>query len=103
MCSLPYLTITSFALVNGMLSFLNILKNNYLIQKILKNEMRKILAEAIEELSEREKLVVSLYYYENLNLSDIAKILEISVQRVSQINAKAITKLKSKMNSYIIN
>ncbi|MBE6844116.1 MAG: FliA/WhiG family RNA polymerase sigma factor [Ruminococcus sp.] len=72
-------------------------------KKILKNEMHKILVEAIEELSEREKLVISLYYYENLNLSDIAKILEISVQRVSQINTKAITKLKSKMNSYIIN
>lgn len=70
-------------------------------KKTLKNEMRKVLKEAIDELSERERIVVSLYYYENLNLSDIAKVLDISVQRVSQINTKAITKLKEKMNSYI--
>lgn len=72
-------------------------------KKLLKEEMRKILKQAIDELSEREKLVISLYYYENLNLSDIAKVLDISVQRVSQINTKAVSKLKSKMNSYIIN
>jgi len=72
-------------------------------KKTLKNEMRVILKNAIEELSEREKLVISLYYYENLNLTDISKVLDISVQRVSQINTKAITKLKDKLNSYIIN
>ncbi len=70
-------------------------------KKTLKNEMREVLKEAIDELSERERLVVSLYYYENLNLSDIAKVLDISIQRVSQINSKAIAKLKEKMNSYI--
>ena len=63
--------------------------------------MRMILKEAIDELSERERLVISLYYYENLNLSDIAKVLDVSIQRVSQINTKAISKLKEKMNSYI--
>lgn len=72
-------------------------------KKLLKDEMRKILKEGIEELSERERLVITLYFYENLNLSDIAKVLEISVQRVSQINTRAISKLKSKLNSYIIN
>lgn len=70
-------------------------------KKLIKNEMREILKEAIDELSEREKLVVSLYYYENLNLSDIAKVLDVSVQRVSQINTKVISKLKSKLNSYL--
>ena len=70
-------------------------------KKILKNEMRKVLAEAIDELSERERLVVSLYYYENLNLADIAKVLEVSVQRVSQINTKVIAKLKSKLDKYM--
>ncbi len=70
-------------------------------KKTLKNELKVALKEAIDELSERERLVVSLYYYENLNLSDIAKVLDISVQRVSQINTRAISKLKDKMNDYI--
>ena len=70
-------------------------------KKVIKNELRQILTEAINELSERERLVISLYYYENLNLADIAKVLDISIQRVSQINSKAVSKLKTKMNSYI--
>lgn len=69
----------------------------------LKKELRKILIDAINELSEREKLVITLYFFENLNLADIAQILEVSVQRVSQINSRAIGKLRLKMNSYIFN
>lgn len=71
-------------------------------KKLLKTELRKVLSEAIEELSERERLVITLYFFENLNLSDIAKVLDVSVQRVSQINTRAVAKLKSKMNSYIM-
>ncbi len=70
-------------------------------RRLLKDEMRKTLAQAIEHLSEREKLVITLYYYENLNLADIAKVLEVSVQRVSQINARAVEKLREKMNDYL--
>ncbi|MGN1482108.1 sigma-70 family RNA polymerase sigma factor [Porcipelethomonas sp.] len=72
-------------------------------KKVLKDEMRKVLKEAIDELSERERLVISLYYYENLNLSDIAKILDVSIQRISQINSRAVTKLKNKLNGYLVN
>ena len=63
--------------------------------------MSKVLAEAIDSLSEREKLVVSLYYYEELTLSEISQVLDISVQRVSQINARAVSKLKASMKEYI--
>ena len=72
-------------------------------KKVLKTEMRKVLSEAIDELSEREKLVISLYYYENLNLADIAKVLDVSIQRVSQINTRAVSKLKNKLNGYLVN
>ena len=72
-------------------------------KKMLKNEMKKVLMDAIDLLSEREKLVITLYFFENLNLADIAKVLEVSVQRVSQINSKAIEKLRVKMNGYIFN
>lgn len=72
-------------------------------KKMLKNEMKKILMEAIDGLSEREKLVITLYFFENLNLADIAKVLEVSVQRVSQINSRAVEKLRLKLNGYIFN
>lgn len=71
-------------------------------KKLLKTEMRQVLKEAIDELSERERLVITLYYFENLNLADIAKVMDVSIQRVSQINTRAVTKLKNSMNSYIL-
>lgn len=68
---------------------------------IFRRELRETLQEAIDTLSERERLVITLYYYEHLKLSDIAKVLEVSDQRVSQINSKAILKLKYKMEKYM--
>lgn len=68
---------------------------------IFKQELRETLREAIESLSERERLVITLYYYEHLKLSDIAKVLKVSDQRVSQINSKAVLKLKNKMEKYM--
>ena len=72
-------------------------------KKMLKDEMHRVLTDAIETLSERERLVITLYYYENLNLTDISKVLDVSVQRVSQINTRAIEKIRSKMGGYIFN
>ena len=72
-------------------------------KKMLKDEMHHVLTEAIESLSERERLVITLYYYENLNLTDISRVLDVSVQRVSQINTRAIEKIRSKMSGYIFN
>lgn len=59
-----------------------------------KKELRRYLIKAIKELNEKEKLVVSLFYYENLKLKEIAEVLEVSDARVSQIHSKAILKLK---------
>lgn len=70
-------------------------------RKLLKDEMKKTLANAIEELSERERLVITLYYFENLKLADIAKVMDVSVQRISQINSRAVAKLRDKMNDYL--
>lgn len=70
-------------------------------KKLVKEEMKSVLAKAIDELSERERLIISLYYYENLTFTDIAQVLEISVQRVSQINSKAVSKLKAAMEKYV--
>lgn len=70
-------------------------------RRLLREELRNSLAKAIENLSERERLVITLYYFENLNLSDIAKVMEVSVQRVSQINSRAVGKLRDSLNDYL--
>ena len=59
-----------------------------------KTEEKELLVEAIKELNERERLIISLYYYENLNYREIADILKITVSRVSQIHSKVLKDLK---------
>ncbi|RKX54272.1 MAG: FliA/WhiG family RNA polymerase sigma factor [Thermotoga sp.] len=59
-----------------------------------KEELREKLKEAIEQLSERERLVLALYYVEELNFKEIGKILGVSESRISQIHSSVISKLK---------
>ena len=66
----------------------------------LKEESRQVLAEAINSLKEKEKMVVSLYYVEELNMGQIAQILGVSEPRISQIHSSAIRKLKAYMSQY---
>jgi RNA polymerase sigma factor for flagellar operon FliA len=61
------------------------------------SELRDHLAEAIEELPERHKLVLSLYYFEELTMKEIALVLGISEGRVSQIHSEAILALRAKL------
>jgi RNA polymerase sigma factor FliA len=60
-------------------------------------EMRETLAEAIARLPEREKLVVTLYYYEELPLREIGEVLGVTESRVSQLHTKAILRLKARL------
>jgi RNA polymerase sigma factor for flagellar operon FliA len=60
----------------------------------LKGEVKAHLAEAISRLSEREQLILSLYYREELTMKEIAKIVGISLSRVSQVREETMTKLK---------
>ncbi len=60
-------------------------------------EMRHILADAINRMSEREKLVLSLYYYEGLTLNEIGQVIGVSESRVCQIHTKAVIHLRSKL------
>lgn len=61
------------------------------------NEMKKILADMIETLPEKERLVITLYYYEELTLKEIAGILGVSESRASQIHSKVIMKFRTKL------
>jgi RNA polymerase sigma factor for flagellar operon FliA len=60
-------------------------------------EMREAIADAISRLPEREKLVVTLYYYEELTLREIGEVLGVTESRVSQLHTKAILRLKARL------
>ncbi|HBG5345444.1 TPA: FliA/WhiG family RNA polymerase sigma factor [Clostridioides difficile] len=64
---------------------------------IEEKEKLEILSKAISNLNEREKLILSLYYYEDLNLKEIGKVLGVSESRVSQLHRKSIRNLRNKI------
>lgn len=68
---------------------------------IEKEELKKVLAQALELLTEKEKKVILLYYYEDLTLKEISNVLEVSESRISQLHTRALQKMKSKMGSYM--
>ena len=61
------------------------------------SELHDRIADAIAALPEREKLVVALYYYENLTLREIGEVLGVTESRVSQLHTKAVLRLRSKL------
>ena len=60
-------------------------------------EMRHLLADVIHHMPEREKIVLTLYYYESLTLADIGEVLGVTESRVCQIHTKAVLQLRSRM------
>lgn len=68
---------------------------------IEKAELKKILQQALELLTEKEKKVILLYYYEDLTLKEISNVLEVSESRISQLHTRALQKMKSKMGNYM--
>jgi len=64
---------------------------------LLKEEMKHILAAIIAALPEKERLVITLYYYEELMFKEIAEILQVSESRVSQIHSKVLMKMRMKL------
>lgn len=65
--------------------------------RIEKHELTKIMASILQELSEKERLVISLYYYEELSQKEIAEVLAVSEGRISQLHSQALLKLKTKV------
>jgi RNA polymerase sigma factor for flagellar operon FliA len=63
------------------------------------SELRDRIADAIAALPEREKLVIALYYYENLTLREIGEVLGVTESRVSQLHTKAVLRLRSKLGA----
>jgi RNA polymerase sigma factor FliA len=66
-------------------------------QMLAASELKDRLADAIAALPEREKLVIALYYYENLTLREIGEVLGVTESRISQLHTKAVLRLRSRL------
>ncbi len=72
--------------------------------KLVNNKsVKNVIIQAINELPEKQRLVLSLYYYEDLNLKEIGKVLKVTESRVSQLHAQAVQKLRLKLSSMVEN
>jgi RNA polymerase sigma factor for flagellar operon FliA len=79
-------------------------RNSHFIQpeeKIAKDELKEKLKAALDVLTEKEKQVILLYYYEEMTLKEISQILSVSESRVSQLHTKALGKMRSVMGDYL--
>lgn len=72
-----------------------------LLDVLQKNDMKKIMATAIASLPERERLVMTLYYDNELNLREIGAVIGVSESRVSQINSQAVIRLQARLAQVI--
>jgi RNA polymerase sigma factor for flagellar operon FliA len=61
------------------------------------NEKKNLLVESIKELNDRDRIIITLYYYEHMNYKEIAKVLDITVSRVSQLHSKIMKELRKKI------
>ena len=62
--------------------------------------LKRMIADSIKDLPEKQRLVLSLYYYEDLNLKEIGKVLDVTESRVSQLHTQAILRLRSKLKGH---
>lgn len=102
--------------VSSMVSLEDFLEQNYEIGVDIPNvnrddrpeshieivEIREILGDSIDKLPEKEKNVISLYYFEELTLKEISAIMKVSESRISQLHTKAILRLKGKLSRHKI-
>ena len=70
-------------------------------EQIQENQLKEVLKSTLELLTEKERKVIELYYYEELTLKEISKVLDVSESRVSQLHTKALMKMRKKMGSYM--
>jgi RNA polymerase sigma factor for flagellar operon FliA len=75
--------------------------SNPLVQ-LAGTELKEQLAKAIQDLPEKQRIVLSLYYYEDLNLKEIGEILEVTESRVSQLHTQAVLRLRAKLKEHLI-
>jgi RNA polymerase sigma factor for flagellar operon FliA len=64
---------------------------------MMKNELKQQIVNSLDSLTEKERKVILLYYYEELTLKEISRVLEVSESRVSQLHTKALQKMKKNL------
>jgi RNA polymerase sigma factor FliA len=85
---------------NDKISIMDTLESNHSITPDIaaeKEEIKQLIINAINELPDKEKKVLVLYYYEDLTLKEIGEVLEVTESRVSQLHTKAIIRLRAKL------
>ena len=88
----------------GMEPMMDARGNSHFIQPedaIAEEELKKVLEQSLETLTEKERKVITLYYYEDLTLKEISNVLEVSESRISQHHTKALMKKKKTMGPYM--
>ena len=68
--------------------------------QVEREEVRRVIVQAINELPEKEKMVIVLYYHENLTFKEIGQVLEVSESRISQLHTKANLRLRAKLTNF---
>jgi RNA polymerase sigma factor for flagellar operon FliA len=71
------------------------------VSVLVDRDNRKQLAEAIAQLAERDRIIVSLYYFESLTLAEIGKVLGVTESRVSQLHTRAVLRLRAKLTEQV--
>ena len=66
----------------------------------MKKELKHVLVDAIGRLTEKEQTVISLYYYEEMTLKEIGKIMDLTESRICQIHTQSLIKLRSRIRRY---
>lgn len=69
------------------------------LQKLVEDSQKQVLATHIDELPEKEKLVLSLYYWDELTMKEIAKVMHLSEGRICQLHSQAVIRLKGKLQA----
>jgi RNA polymerase sigma factor for flagellar operon FliA len=64
-------------------------------------DLKKALVGAITELPEKERLVLSLYYYDELTMKEVGKVLSLTESRISQLHTQAVLRLRGKLKAYL--
>ncbi len=100
--SLPTLSINQPVNDDDGMQLYEMLPNNNEKPDIIleKKDLKEKLLKIIKELNERERTILSLYYYEELNYSEIAKVLNITVSRISQVHSRILNSLKQRLAEY---
>ncbi len=68
--------------------------------QLIKRQLVESLGAAIDNLPEKERLVITLYYYEELNLKEIGEIIGLTESRVSQLHSQAVLRLRSRLRQH---